>query len=331
MCFYIGTAKKEKLFVFHIKYANSYYMRINSIDLRQLRYFVVLAEELHFGRAAKRLNMSQPPLSQQIKALEEHIGALLFQRTQRHVELTSAGQYLLHEARRILSDVSRVAEQTKQAETGITGYLRVGLNFSAPFHPFTSKLLQAFHKKYPETRVDLVLHEQANILQLADIRSVHLDVALIWLDDLHQPADIKRLDLAHDELHVVVPKGHDLAKLTKIHIKDLVGLPLIAQPRHAGTQRHEEIMKAFATIESQPNIVYEVMQMPLVMNMISAGQGVSLLPSFLSHLPIQGVVFRPLVLPKRKPPCMTYNLIGSVSNSNPAADNFFRLAESLIG
>jgi len=306
-------------------------MRINSIDLRQLRYFVTVAEELHFGRAAKRLNMSQPPLSQQIKALEDHIGVVLFQRTQRHVELTSAGQFLLHEARRILSDVSRVAEQTRQSETGVTGYLRVGLNFSAPFHPFTSKLLQAFHKKYPETRVDLVLHEQANILQLADIRSAHLDIALIWLDDLHQPADINRLDLAHDELQVVVPKGHELAKKAKIHIKDLVGLPFIAQPRHAGTQRYEEIMKAFSTIKAQPNIIYEIMQMPLVMNMIAAGQGVSLLPSFLSDLPIKGVVFKTLEMPKGKPPCMTYNLISAKGNQNSAADNFIALAKDLCG
>ena len=304
-------------------------MRINAIDLRQLRYFVVVAEELHFGRAAKRLNMSQPPLSQQIMALEDHVGVKLFQRTQRHVELTSAGQFLLGEARRILSDISRVAEQTKQAETGVTGYLRVGLNFSAPFHPFTSKLLQAFHKKYPRTRVDLVLHEQANILQLTDIRSAHLDVALIWLDDLHRPLDITRLDLAHDNLQVVVPTGHELAAKDKIHIKDLVGLPFIAQPRHAGTQRYDEIIKAFATIQAEPNIVYEVMQMPLAVNMVAAGQGVSLLPSFLSDLPITGVVFRPLVVPKGTAPCMTYNLIGNVNNKNPAADNFVALAKEM--
>ncbi len=104
-------------------------MRINVIDFRQLRYFVCVAEELHFGRAAKRLNMSQPPLSQQIKALEAHLGVVLFQRTQRHVELTPAGDYLLPEARRILKDVSRVAEQTKQAEAGLTGHLRIGSIF----------------------------------------------------------------------------------------------------------------------------------------------------------------------------------------------------------
>ena len=91
-------------------------MRINAIDLRQLRYFVCVAEELHFGRAARRLNMSQPPLSQQIKALEEHLGVTLFRRTQRKVELTAAGQFLLPEARSILQDVGRVAELTRQTE-----------------------------------------------------------------------------------------------------------------------------------------------------------------------------------------------------------------------
>ncbi len=304
-------------------------MRINAVDLRQLRYFVCVAEELHFGRAAKRLNMSQPPLSQQIKALEDHLGVLLLRRTQRHVELTPAGNYLLPEARRILSEVHRVAEQTKEAEAGLTGYLRVGVNFSAPFHPFTAQLLQKFHKFYPNVKVELVLHEQANILQLADIQSAQLDLALIWMDDWHQSADIIRLDLAKDPLMATVPSGHRLAKKACIHIRDFENEPFIAQPRYAGTQRYEGIMKAFESIKRQPRIVYEALQMPLVMSMVAAGQGVSLLPSFLEKIPMAGVVFRPLIMPRGKPPCMTYNLIGSKLNYNAAAINFIDLANKL--
>ena len=304
-------------------------MRINAVDLRQLRYFVCVAEELHFGRAAKRLNMSQPPLSQQIKVLEDHLGVLLLRRTQRHVELTPAGNYLLPEARRILSEVNRVAEQTKEAEAGLTGYLRVGVNFSAPFHPFTARLLQQFHKLYPNVKVELILHEQANILQLADIQSAQLDLALIWLDDWHQSADIIRLDLAKDPLMATVPSGHRLAKKAHIHIRDFENEPFIAQPRYAGTQRYEGIMKAFESIKRQPRIVYEALQMPLVMSMVAAGQGVSLLPSFLEKIPMAGVVFRPLIMPRGKPPCMTYNLIGSKLNYNAAAINFIDLANKL--
>ncbi len=305
-------------------------MNINSIDLRQLRYFVCVAEELHFGRAARRLNMSQPPLSQQIKALEHHMGVMLFRRTQRHVELTPAGQFLLPEARRILHDMGRVAEQTRQAESGLTGHLRIGVNYSAPFHPCTARLLQNFHSLYPYVRVELVLHEQANILQLADIKSAHLDLALIWLDGGHQDPDLIRLDLATDPLQAVLPASHKLAERARIHIRDLKDQPFIAQPRHAGTQRYEGIMKAFASIGGEPRIVYEALQMPLVMSMVAAGQGVSLLPSFLGHIPMAGVVFRPLILPRGKPPSMTYNLIGSSGGRNAAAVNFFALAEDVI-
>lgn len=305
-------------------------MNINAVDLRQLRYFVAVAEELHFGRAARRLNLSQPPLSQQIKALECFLGIELLRRTNRHVELTPAGHYFLPEAKRILQDVVRVAEKTKYAEAGLTGHLRVGVNFSAPFHPFTSKLLQRFRAHYPHIQTELVLHERPNVLQLADIRSFDLDLALIWLDDTHRNADILRLDLASDEIQAVVPSDHALARKSHIHIRELQDLPFISQPRHAGTQRYDCIMKAFASINAQPRTMYEALQMPLVMSMVAAGQGVSLLPAFLSRLPIAGASFRPLKLPRGKPPRMVFNLIGTKALKNAAAENFVDTARQLL-
>ncbi len=156
----------------------------------------------------------------------------------------------------------------------------------------TTKLLQLYHKHYPHVRVELVLHEEENILQLADLQSANLDLALIWLDDWHRMTDIVRIDLAMDLLQVAVPSDHPLAKKREIHISDLEDEPFIAQPRYAGTQRYDAIMKAFATIKSQPRIVHEALQMPLVMNMVAAGQGVSMLPAFLAQIPMTGIVFR---------------------------------------
>jgi DNA-binding transcriptional LysR family regulator len=305
-------------------------MNINAIDLRQLRYFVAVAEELHFGRAARRLNMSQPPLSQQIKALENFLGVVLFHRTNRCVELTPAGYYFLPEAKKILLNIVQVAEMTKHAEAGLTGRLRIGVNFSAPFHPFTSKLLQDFRERYPHIQTELILYERANVLQLADIQSSDLDLALIWLDDAHDKADIMRLDLAHDEMQAVVPSNHELAGKPYIDIQDLDGLPFISQPRHAGTQRYDCIMAAFASINAYPRTMYEPLQMPLVMSMVAAGQGVSLLPAFLQNLPIAGVTFRPLKLPGNKIPHMTYNLIGNKPFKNEAIVNFISVAEALL-
>ena len=305
-------------------------MNINAVDLRQLRYFVCVAEELHFGRAARRLNMSQPPLSQQIMALEDHLGIMLFKRTQRHVELTPAGEFLLPEARRVLRDVERIAQQTKQVESGLIGYLRIGQNFSSPFHPFTTKLLHRFHNEFPHVKIELVLHEQANILQLTDLQSAHLDAALIWLDDGHTESDISRLNLAKDPLQVVLPTYHPLSKKEKVHIRDLVGLPFISQPRYAGTQRYEGIYQAFASIGETPNVMYEALQMPLVMNMVAAGQGVSLLPAFLGLIPMTGVTFRPLVVSEGKAPCMTYNLITPQISKNPATRHLHNLAKTMV-
>ncbi len=146
-------------------------MRLNALDLRHLRYFVAVAETLHFGRAARQLNISQPPLSQQIQALEAHLGVPLFERTKRRVALTSAGVYLLPEAQRILRDVVRIAEQTQEASQGLTGHLRIGFNFSAPLHPVTSKLLQKFRLQYPRIKLELVLHERPTVWQMVDLKA----------------------------------------------------------------------------------------------------------------------------------------------------------------
>ncbi len=303
-------------------------MNINHLDVRHLRYFVAVAEELHFGRAAARLNISQPPLSQQIKALEEELGVALFNRTQRHVELTPAGQYLLPEARRLLQDMTHVLHSVATAAEGPSGYLKIGVNFSAPFHPFTTTLFEAFHTAYPNIHLDLVLHDKDTLLQLVDLEAAHLDLALIWLDDSYQSPHLARLDLARDTLDAAVPAAHPLAQRDRIHIRDLADLPFIAQPRYAGTQRFDGIMAAFGSIGREPKIASQPVQMPLVMSLVAAGQGVSILPRFLKALPIAGVAFRPLVLPNRqRPPHMTYTLIAPRAARNAAATLFYQFSE----
>jgi len=303
-------------------------MRINAIDLRQLRYFVAVAEELHFGRAARRLNLSQPPLSQQIMALEEHLGVMLFQRTKRHVALTPAGQHLLPEARRILRDMERIAEQTKEAQKGLTGHLRIGANFSAPLHPFTSRLLQRFRQHYPQIGIELVLHERPNLLQLVDIQAHDLDAALVWLDEGHVPSSIVRFDMARDPLSVALPIGHPLVAQQRITALDLKEVAMIAPSQHAGTQLYDGIWRLFAPLGSQPHIVYESPNMPFTLNMVAAGQGIALLPDFLQKLPVSGVVFRPLAVPRgMKTPSMTLNLIAPRLGLKAAATHFIEIAK----
>ncbi len=305
-------------------------MRINAIDLRQLRYFIAVAEELHFGRAARRLNMSQPPLSQQIMALEEHLDVMLFQRTKRHVALTPAGLHLLPEARRILRDMERLAEQTREAQRGLTGHLRIGANFSAPMHPFTSRLLQRFQQHYPHIGIELVLYELPSILQLVDIQAYDLDAALVWLDEGHLSPNIVRFDLARDMLCVALPLGHPLARKQKIAAIDLQEEAMIAPPAHAGTQLYDGIRWIFAALGSQPRIVYESPNMPFSLNMVAAGQGIAILPEFLQKLPVSGVVYRPLVVPRSvKKPSMTMNLIAPRLGLKATTAHFIEVAKKL--
>jgi DNA-binding transcriptional LysR family regulator len=240
------------------------------------------------------------------------------------------GQYFLSEARALLQDLERLMLQTKQAEAGLVGHIRLGMNFSAPFHPMTSKLLQAFRIRFPHIHLELALHERPNILQLTDISSSGLDAALIWLDVEHKKHDIVRVDLAKDPIEAVVPTDHPLAERATIPIQALRDLPFISQSRHAGTQRYDCIMQAFASIGAQPKTVYEALQMPLAMSMVAAGQGVSLLPSFLRMLPIAGAVFKPLKLPKGKPPVMTYNLIVPKPLRSEAVRHLVSFAEEFV-
>lgn len=304
-------------------------MNINAIDLRQLRYFIAVAEELHFGRAAKRLNLSQPPLSQQIMALETYLGVTLFKRTSRHVELTAAGAHFLPEARRLVREVAQAAERTKQIEAGLIGHLRIGFNFSAPLHPFTAKLLKRFRVRFPQIQLELVVHEPSNILQLVDIASRDLDAALVWLDADHKKTDIFRLDLAKDILQVAVSSDHPLAKEPRIPIQDLFDLPILAPPRHAGTQLYEGIVAAFKAYDRQPKLLHEAIQLPLTMSMVAAGQGVALLPAFMKRVPIDDVTFRPLVMSRGKPPSMTFNLISAYKRQAPAIAHFIEQARQL--
>lgn len=304
-------------------------MNINHIDLRHLRYFIAVAEELHFGRAAKRLNISQPPLSQQIMALENHLGVLLFRRHNRHVELTPAGHFLLPEAKRLAREVGQIAIQTKNAENGMSGHLRIGVNFSAPLHPFTAVLLREYRKRYPAVQLELVLHERPNILQLVDIVSSDLDLALIWLDQDHQKASIQRLDLAWDPLDAVVPLDHPLAKCTTMDLRKMAEYPFIAPPRDSGTQLYEGARAAFWSVQRKSEVLYEALQMPLILSMVAAGQGLALLPRFLSHLPNPGVAFVPLAKKKGEAFGMTFNLVAHRTIRKAHAQNFYDLAAQI--
>ena len=197
-------------------------------------------------------------------------------------------------------------------------------------HPYTSRLLYKFRKQYPHIGIELVLHERPNLLQLVDIQAYDLDVALIWLDEGHVPEHISRFDLVCNPLYVVLPIGHPLTRKAKISAKDLQEEAMISSSQREGTQLYESIKRIFTSLDRPPRILYETSRMPFILHMVAAGQGIALLPDFLQKLPVSGVVYRPLIVPRgMKQPAMTLNLIAPRLGLKAAATHFIEIAKKL--
>ena len=188
-----------------------------NIELRHLRYFIAVAEELHFGRAALRLNISQPPLSQQIMQLETETGARLFNRTNRSVQLTAAGEQLLSDARAILLQVEQASDRAARLHRGEEGELRIGFTSSAPFTAVVSDALFRFRQRWPQ--VHIKMQEINTRQQLVPLHEGQLDLGVMRNTPL--PADLRHQLLLSEPLYAVVHKAHPLAGAEKISVTAL--------------------------------------------------------------------------------------------------------------
>lgn len=264
-------------------------MNINHIDLRHLRYFLAVAEELHFGRAAKRLNISQPPLSQQIAALERALGQKLFERTQRKVELTSAGRVLRKNVESIFAQVTKACAEAQQAGRGLEGIVTIGINYSAPLHPRFHEFIAKLHAQNPTLQVQLV--ENFYDAQLAGLRNSQYDLCVIWRQDSGEETDVAYSMLANDRLQAVIPSKMRMLASRPLHLADVEDLPLLMTPRQARSALHDALLLIAdkKRIKLRPMIVSE--QLPILMNMVAAGQGWALLPEFMQGLVKKQVQF----------------------------------------
>ncbi len=305
-------------------------MNINSIDLRQLRYFVAVAEELHFGRAARRLHISQPPLSQQIMTLESNLGVQLLVRNNRKVALTESGKYLLGAAQDLLRDVHHAAEHTRMVALGAVGRIKIGVHFSAPLHTYVGSMLQRFRAANAQVRLEITLYDKPDQAQMEEIENNTLDIVLGWVGRTQRESDTRRLDLVFNPLRAYLPQGHKLTDKEILSAKDLADAQLIGPSRGIGSQLHEAMAHFFGTVNFDSNILYESGQMPIIINMIAAGQGIALLPDFLQRMNIPGVVTRPLDFGTRKPAGMTLNLVSRRSKSDAALEEFIRMAVDYV-
>jgi DNA-binding transcriptional LysR family regulator len=267
-------------------------MLLMPVELRHLRYFVAVAEELHFGRAASRLGISQPPLSQQILALEREIGARLFDRSNRRVELTDAGRLFLADTSGILEQLERAAGVAERVHRGQTGEIRIGFFGSAPFVPEFQQLVFGFRREHPS--VNVVLREMTSYRQVDAVLDGELDVAFVRPLQ-PSPEAVETLEILREPLLAVMRSDHPLAGSEEpLSVSQLSEQPLIGYARSIGSGLYQTVVDLCRNAGFAPVITQEANATPTMMGLVAAGLGISILPASLQSLSFGGVTFRPL-------------------------------------
>lgn len=262
------------------------------MELRHLRYFVAVAEELSFTRAAERLHIGQPPLSHQIQMLEAEVGARLLERSKRWVRLTEAGKLFLDDARRVLSLSEQAMQTARRAERGEAGELRVGFTFSTPLTPLFAATINRYRQRYPG--VTLTLKEMSTLGQIDAIANRELDLGLVRPPESTLPDSIQLTELRRDPLVMVLPLDHPLAARPSVAVRDLQGQPLVMYPESAGTGIHPQIFRLCREAGFKPSIAMEAGEASTIIGLVAAGCGISVLPSSFDIIQMGGVCYRPL-------------------------------------
>lgn len=260
------------------------------MELRHLRYFVAVAEERHFGRAAERLHMAQPPLSQQIRQLEAELGLPLLTRTTRRVDLTLAGEAYLERAREILAAVDRAGHEAQRIATGTLGRLVVGCVGSA-----TYSLLPTLARRLRADLPDVEFGFRGEMLsadQVSTLKDGELDLGL-----LRPLASLDGLNVSlvrRDDLLVALPQGHPLARRKRLQVADLADQDLIAHAGRGRSAMHGVVQENFDTHGVRANIVHEVAETSTLVTFVAAGLGLAVVPEPTAALAVPGVVYVPL-------------------------------------
>jgi DNA-binding transcriptional LysR family regulator len=268
------------------------------MELRHLRYFVGVAEELHFGAAAQRLGISQPPLSQQIKALELELGVELLERTSRRVILTEAGRLFLVEARKTLDHAAHAIDVARRAQHGELGEISIGVSPSVPFTTVVTEALSAFRERYPAVRLNLA--EMAREQQIARIAEQELDIGFIrGFDRPICPAMIEVIMLYREPLLVAMRSDNPLARQSRsVVVEDLRSQSFVLYQREFGVGFNEHIARLCARAGFAPHCVQEASGLSVLLGLVAAGMGITVITRSLAALQPANVVFRPLDNPE---------------------------------
>lgn len=265
------------------------------MELRHLRYFVTVAEEGHVTRAAERLGMQQPPLSQQIRALERELGVQLFRRKPRGVELTEPGRTFLSDARAVLAHIDHAFAATHRTARGEEGRIAIGFTSSAPFHPFVPRVIRAFRDSVPQ--VALTLEESGTTELIDDLRGERVDAAFIRTPVANQMG--LTVDLLLDEAMVVaLPSSHALGEHrpdgAALSLAMLAAETFVVYRRRSGPGLYDAIFAACHGAGFSPQVGQEAPRIVSTLNLVAAGLGIAIVPASLQRMQMDGVIYRPL-------------------------------------
>ncbi len=264
-------------------------MAIDQIELRHLRYFSILAQELHFGRAAARLGIAQPPLSQQIRRLETVLGTRLLERTSRRVQLTDAGSAFRVEADRVLAGVETAVEVARRSGRGESGELRVAFAATVMFLALP-QIIREFRRRYP--RVHLDLREMPTGPQLDALRRGDIEIGFVR-EPRPDPA-LQMVTVMREPLRIAVNRSHPLAARPTLTVKDLADEPFVLFPADLAPGLHAQVMALCRAAGFAPRIVEESRELYTSVSLVEAGVGVSILPASVEKLGWRGVRYRPI-------------------------------------
>lgn len=251
------------------------------MELRHLRYFIVTAEELHFTRAAQRIGIAQPPLTKQIKSLEEELGFRLFDRLPGQVRLTDAGEVFLRESREVLDRVSRAVMRSRAAARGEIGGLNVGFTVSASYHSIVTTSLQTFREHYPE--VHLTLEENRSTQLVEGLKQERLDAAFVRLPIPIDESICFEL-LSSEPMVVVVPKRHALARRKIVSLRELEHEPFVLYPRTNRLGLSDSIVSACEADGFSPQIVQLAPQISSTINLVASSLGITIVPRCMQQI-----------------------------------------------
>jgi DNA-binding transcriptional LysR family regulator len=289
------------------------------MELRHLRYFLALAEEQNFTRAAARIGIGQPPLSQQIRDLENEIGAQLFHRVPHGAELTAAGEAFLPEAKAAIDAAERAKLSARRANRGETGRLTLGFTASSAFNVIVSATIRQYRSLWPDVRLSLIEMNSAGLMER--LMRGEIDATFIR-PGLEDPRDVRLRRLPDEPMMIALPAGHPLAAQKRVKLSALANESFVLFPRVSGLSLYDDVAAACRNAGFELVVRQEAPQIPSVVNLVAANLGVSIVPMSITQIKLDGVAYREI---DGTPPYARLGLAMLKRQRSPVTDNLMSL------